>query len=239
MTKLGAAKFFATFDFLNGYWQLPLFEESQEFQSFIIPDGIYTPTRVLHGTKNAVTHLQPGLESIIPDDPNANMLSCLDDILLYAPSVEGLMQSDRSFFCLCAPNNPKLHPTKCILFATEIRRCGRFLSSKGLLYDPRRLQSALSMEPRTTGANLQQFICALQWVKKVRPNFTKLFAPLHDFLEHVYDLVDERTKGGVSRILLSDQVWGEPESATFDNCKKSLANQVTLSHRDHSKQLCV
>jgi hypothetical protein len=54
LSRLQSSKFFATFDLSHGYWQLPLAPESQECQSFITPDGVYSPTRVLHGTTNAV-----------------------------------------------------------------------------------------------------------------------------------------------------------------------------------------
>ena len=66
LTKLTGASYFPTFDLSSGYWQLELDPASQELQSFITPDGIYSPTRVLHGTTNAVTHLQPSLMECVP-----------------------------------------------------------------------------------------------------------------------------------------------------------------------------
>lgn len=47
---------YASLDLCQGFWQLPLDEESQECQSFITPDGVFSPTRVLHGATNAVEH---------------------------------------------------------------------------------------------------------------------------------------------------------------------------------------
>lgn len=58
LTLLVGSKYFASFDLSHGYWQLPLDKASVPLQSFITPEGIYSPTRVLHGTMNAVTHLQ-------------------------------------------------------------------------------------------------------------------------------------------------------------------------------------
>lgn len=60
LTKLSDSRYFGTFDLSHGYWQLPLERKSQELQSFITPDGIYSPTRVLHGTTNAVS--QPRMD---------------------------------------------------------------------------------------------------------------------------------------------------------------------------------
>ena len=42
LAQSGSAKCFATLDMGHGYWQMPLHEDSQEFQSFI------TPHRHLH-----------------------------------------------------------------------------------------------------------------------------------------------------------------------------------------------
>ena len=89
---------------------------SQECQSFITPGGIYTPTRVFHGTNNAVSHLQSSLTGIIPKDLLDSILIWLDEILLHAPTVEIFLESIRSFFALCTKYKIKLHPAKCILF---------------------------------------------------------------------------------------------------------------------------
>jgi hypothetical protein len=57
MLDLYGSTVFATLDFCQGYWQIPLHKDSQDCQSFITPDGVYTPTRALHGTRNATQHL--------------------------------------------------------------------------------------------------------------------------------------------------------------------------------------
>jgi hypothetical protein len=44
---------FATLDFCQGYWQIPLHKKSQDCQPLITPDGAYSPTRVLHETRDA------------------------------------------------------------------------------------------------------------------------------------------------------------------------------------------
>jgi hypothetical protein len=62
LSRLKSSKFYAAFDLSHGYWQLPLAPESQKCQSFIIPEGVYSPTRVLHGTTNAVNHIQAVLQ---------------------------------------------------------------------------------------------------------------------------------------------------------------------------------
>lgn len=68
LTKLASSKYFATLHLSVGYWQLPPDEASHFLESFISPDGIFTPTCVLHGTTNVVTHLQLAFASLLPED---------------------------------------------------------------------------------------------------------------------------------------------------------------------------
>jgi hypothetical protein len=53
---LAGDRCYASIDLCHGYWQMPLEDSSQECQSFITPDGVFTPTRVLHGQTNATSY---------------------------------------------------------------------------------------------------------------------------------------------------------------------------------------
>jgi hypothetical protein len=61
------SKVFAMLDSCQSYWQIPLRKYSQDCQSFVTPDGVYTPTRVLHGTRNATQNLQSVLIVMMDD----------------------------------------------------------------------------------------------------------------------------------------------------------------------------
>lgn len=55
-------KFFATFDFIKGFWQLPLSKESQELLSYMTDEKVFTPTRVPQGCSDAALHFQQTME---------------------------------------------------------------------------------------------------------------------------------------------------------------------------------
>jgi hypothetical protein len=67
LASLSGSKYFATLDVMQGYWQLPLHEDTHECQFIISPDGVYTPTRVHHGTTNATVHIQAIMEDMMHD----------------------------------------------------------------------------------------------------------------------------------------------------------------------------
>jgi hypothetical protein len=87
---LHGSEVFATLDFFQGYWQIPLHKYSQDCQSFITPDGVYTPTRVQHGTRNATQNLQSVLV-IMMDDIKSNIKVWLDDCLLHTKTEYDLL----------------------------------------------------------------------------------------------------------------------------------------------------
>lgn len=239
LQSITGSKVYAKFDLSHGYWQFPLHEDSQECQSFVIPDGVYTPTRVLHGTTNAVTYLQSTIATLVPAELISQVLFWLDDILIHHATLYGLLSAISKQLTLFKTINIKLHPEKCCFFSTSIRWCGRLLSRDGIRFDPRRIDGIQKIELPKTGCQLQQFVCALQWVKTAIPNFTMIVEPLHLFMKTVYDRAGVRTKRGVSKVLLSPLGWSEKEKAAFHNCRSALAKQVALAHRKQDDRLCV
>jgi hypothetical protein len=91
--------------------------------------------------------------------PNT-LLAWLDDLLMHAPEESSLLQALRLFFHLCTDYNIKLHPGVFVLFATLVRWCSRLISFQGVCFDPRRVQALTGIELPSTGADLQQFVCA-------------------------------------------------------------------------------
>lgn len=81
LSKLAGSKTWFNLDFLHGYWQFPLAENSRDCQPFHTPFGVYTHNRVLHGATNAVSYFQSSMESIFG---HLNLLIYLDDLLGYA-----------------------------------------------------------------------------------------------------------------------------------------------------------
>jgi Reverse transcriptase (RNA-dependent DNA polymerase) len=120
LARLRGATCFASFDLSHGYWQLPLATESQEFQSFVTPDGVFTPTRVLHGTTNAVTHMQAVLSEVFLP-LHDHLLAWIDDLLLHAAHSTDSLGYLQEFFALCRSSNFKLHPGKSVLFGSKVR----------------------------------------------------------------------------------------------------------------------
>jgi ribosomal protein L20A (L18A) len=79
-----------------------------------------------------------------------------------------------------------------------------------------------------SGAELQQFVCAIGWMRTALPMFTKLIGPLSELLETVYAKAGARSKVAAARIQLAEVGWNEKHTVAFEECKVALANAATL-----------
>ena len=132
-----------------------------------------------------------------------------------------------------------MHAKKCLWFKTEVKWCGRIISKEGIRFDPRSRDVLLQLSRPVTGGDLQQFLCALGWMRSSIPQFAKLVVPLQKLLESVYKKADGRTKQKAKRVPLSIIGWGQEEESCFEKVKHELQNSCTLAHLDNEKQLCL
>ena len=71
-----------TVDLNQGYWQLPLAANSQEFFPFVTQTSLYTPTRMPQGVINATSYFQGTLERTLGDLIQRICLVYVDDVII-------------------------------------------------------------------------------------------------------------------------------------------------------------
>lgn len=229
---------FATIDLCHCYWQFPVCEESQELQSFITPEGVFTPTRILYGFTNAVAHVESTVSEIcIPI--RDQMLKWIDDMLLHCNNAQQLRHILQQFFDICRTYNIKLHAKKCCFFLQEVAWYGRLISKDGMRLDPARTDALTTMPPPTTAAQLQQFVCAANWMRMAIPQFNQIVEPLTALLEDVYRISGKRTRRSIQKIPLTDTTWCDNHLQAFEALKHGIGAAVTLAHPSSTKQLCL
>jgi RNase H-like domain found in reverse transcriptase/Reverse transcriptase (RNA-dependent DNA polymerase) len=235
---LHGSEVFATLDFCQGYWQIPLHKDSQDCQSFITPDGVYTPTRVLHGTRNATQHLQSVLVVMMDDMDDSNINVWLDDCLLHTKTEDDLLATLKFFFNKCQEHGVKLHASKCVLIATTVRYCGRLITKDGESFDPKNMEALQTMQEPQNGADLVQYVAAVNWMRNAIPNYSKRLAPLQATLAKLFEGKSRRTrKAAAAESLL--RLWRPEEQAAFKDLQAAIMESMTLAFPDPDKRICV
>ncbi|KAG6613370.1 uncharacterized protein IUM83_17047 [Phytophthora cinnamomi] len=156
------------------------------------------------GGTDSVVYCQATDQEMFDEFLYRGLLIGLDDLLGYHKTEVGLLTLLEKVLEICAQKGLKLNPKKCKLFAKEVVWCGRVVSAGGVKQDPRRVQALVDLPSPTTGQELQQFLCALNWMRTAIPDYNKLVQPLMDLMEHVYTKAGARTRRSVTRVVLSD-----------------------------------
>ncbi|KAG3098431.1 hypothetical protein PI125_g15326 [Phytophthora idaei] len=234
----GSSRYFSL-HFFKGFWQFAMAVWCQEIYSILTEEGVMTPTRVLMGGANSVAYVQSTVQEMFSEVFNKGLLIWIDDLLGYEKSDEGLLILLKKVLTICAEKRLKLSPKKCSFYLREALWCGRIVSGDGVRHDPARLTALTSLPLLSTGQDLQQFICAMNWIRIAIPAFNKLAAPLSKLMEKVYQQAGGRKNNQVRKILLGDAGWGDAEGECLEQCKEALKNALQLAHPTPGKRLSV
>ena len=215
---------FANIDLSHAYWQITLHPDSQECISIQTPLGVDTPGRVLQGGADAGNHFQACTAQVF-QELSSSLLKWLDVFPVHANSESELLRYLEKFFSLCREYGLKIHAAKSHLFLKEARFC----DSEGVRFDPRRLKTLLEMRPPEKANELQQFICAANWMRTSIPEYAKVVAPLHSLMEQCYTQCKKRTKRPVRSVSLTN-LWGAVHGSSFMQIKDLLGQSLRLSH---------
>ncbi|GMF27035.1 unnamed protein product [Phytophthora fragariaefolia] len=237
--RLRGMKFYFSLDFFKGFWQFAVAVDCQEVYSILTEDSVITPTRVLMGGTNSVSYVQSTVQAMFGDLFDNGLLIWIDDLLGYADSPEELLRILRRVLTICEEKGLKLNPKKGKFFMAEALWCGRIVSGGGVRHDPARIQALRELPAPSTGQELQQFMCALNWMRMSLPAFNKLINPISQFVEKVYTAAGGRKKSLVRRVTLREVNGSEVELAALQSCKEALEHALTLAHQDPEKRLCV
>jgi hypothetical protein len=95
------------------------------------------------------------------DDIKSNIKVWLDDCLLHMQTEDDLLATLNFFFKKCQEHGLKLHASKCMLFASTVRYCGRLITRYGVRFDPNNMEALQTMQEPQNGADLVQYVAAV------------------------------------------------------------------------------
>jgi hypothetical protein len=112
------------------------------------------------------------------------------------------------FLKQCREHGLKLHASKCVLFAATVRYCGRLITKDGVRFDPNNMEALRTMQHPHNGADLVQYVAAVNWMRRAILNYSKRVAPLQAAQAKVFENKSRRTKeaaAAVSLLTFGDQ----------------------------------
>jgi transposase InsO family protein len=235
LERVKGSNILASFDLIKGFWQMPLHESSQEILSFLLDGKVVTPGRVMQGHCDSALYFQHTMEVVLDTLLYESVLVWIDDILLYAKNLEEYLKRLDMFLALIQRHGLKLNPAKCDLWRSSIKWCGRIIDGHGVRNDPDRVQALCDVPYPSNAGELQQFLCAINWMRTSIPRY----AQLSDILNRRFDTVMSG-RGRKKRVAANVPLeLSEHEKQCFDAVKNALHASAELSHVDETATMCL
>eukprot|EP00644_Phytophthora_capsici_P016908 jgi/Phyca11/125627/e_gw1.59.284.1 len=182
----------------------------------------YTPRRVPQRCCDAALFFQATIEKCLQGLMYQHLLVWIDDLLLYAKDVATYRVKLERLFELLDFFGFKLSVTKSSLYEPQVKWCGKIITGNGVRHDPERIKALTNLPYPTNAAELQQFLCAANWMRE----------SVVDFAPTAF----RRTKRVAPGIGLE---FSEDERRAFDKLKDKLANSSSLAFPQPDATMCL
>ena len=148
---------------------------------------------------------------------DAELFVYIDDIIVYADSLEEHGKKVRRLFEKLRKAHLSLQPDKCEFLATEVEFLGHVVSSEGS--DPKKLSAVEKFPTPKSQTNVRQFLGLAGYYRRFIEKFSARAKPLLDTLK----------KGLTFK-------WEKTQQVAFEDLKKALCSSPVLEYPDFSKK---
>ncbi|XP_045030439.1 uncharacterized protein K02A2.6-like [Daphnia magna] len=179
--KLGKAKFFCSLDTAQGFYQIPLSEESSYLCTMATPRGRYRFLRMPFGLKSTPEVYLHTMSELFGD--LTGVITYFDDFLVTGESMEELQTNLRQVLTRCRQHNLKLQLKKCKFFLKEVPWLGHVIGDGVVKVDPSKVEAIVNMPEPTDKAALVRLLGMATYLDKFCPNLAGLTRSLRDLLK--------------------------------------------------------
>jgi hypothetical protein len=219
LDQLGQAKYYSCVDLAMGYHQLDMNPEDIDKTAFSTKAGHWAYKRMPFGLKTAPATFQKLMNTVLCGLTGSRCFAFLDDIVIYANSVEDHDRKLRDVFKRLRKHRLKLQPDKCEFLRKEVTFLGHKISEKGVEPDSKKVEAVRQFPTPTTPKQLKSFLGLAGYYRRFVPQFSKIANPLHKLLKKDAKFV-----------------WGEEQEIAFHSLKQKLTSEPVLQYPDFTKE---
>lgn len=211
--KYDGVKYITSTDFVDGYWQVPLEENSRQYTAFLHDSTLYQFRRVPFGLKTAGSGIIRAVSLAFGNEFNDFTTIYVDDVLITSKTFsEHLVHLDLVFKRIIA-NGFTLKLSKTLFCRQEVPFLGYILSTNGLRINPEKIASIQQFPTPRNSKQLRQFLGLCNYYRR----FISRYA---NFMDSFRELLSTKNKWR----------WKKYHDTAFHALKESFIHTVVLGH---------
>ena len=183
LDQLGRARYFSTLNLASGFWQIRMEPLAQEKTAFVTPHGLFEFRVMPFGLTNAPAVFQRLMQQVLaglnPEDGNEFVTACIDDILVFSPTLREHLEHLQKVIDRLREASLKLNPKKCKFVREEVVYLGHVITAGGLKPNPRLTDTVQKFPEPQNLQDVRRFLGMSSYYRRFIPNFAKVAQPLH------------------------------------------------------------
>jgi hypothetical protein len=154
------------------------------------------------------------MERCLHDIHLEQCLIYLDDIVVFAPTLEEHLARLEAVFERLQRFGLRLKPSKCQFLQEKVKYLGHVVSAGGVEVDPDKVSALRSAVPPASVKDLQRFLGFIDFHRRFIRSFSKIARPLHDLLS------------------AKEFVWGAAQQQAFQALVQAVCEAPILAFAD-------
>lgn len=186
LPKLRDKKYFAKLDLKNGFYHVSIHENSKKYTAFVTEDGQFEFNKLPFGYGNSPSEFVRFINKVFfKMMRQGRILIFIDDLLIAAESIDGLLELLKEVLETLADNGIQLQLKKCEFLKTEVEFVGYKIRFNQISPTDRHIESIKKYPVPSNNKSLHRFIGFVSYFRKYIPGFNKICNCLYDLLKDV------------------------------------------------------
>lgn len=218
LDQLGGAQYFTVCDLASGFHQIKIDPRDSHKTAFTTPFGHYEFDRMPFGLKNAPATFQRLMDLVLSGLQGENLFVYMDDIVIYATSLEEHERKYNALIERLRKANLKLQPDKCEFLKSKVTYLGHVIGKDGVRPNPKKLEAVRHFPRPKTPKNIKQFLGLAGYYRRFIPDFSRIAKSLTTLLKN-----DTRFE------------WTTTQEESFEILKQKLCEEPVLQYPDFTR----
>ena len=239
-----SSNWFSSFDLAQGYLQLAMEESDIKKTAFRAGSmGLYKFTCMPFGLLNAGSSFCCLMEQCLGDQQFVTLLLYLNDICIFAPTIDDMLDRIELVFNRLKQYNLKIKPKKCKFFNTSVIFLGHILLAKAISANPEKVEKVKTCPVPKNIKEVQSFMGLASYYRQFIGKFAKKAQCLHKLvgpttIKH-RKATAKKDRNDTTTVTQSEPrifEWRMKHQEAFDALKEALSTAPVLGYPDFSRE---
>ena len=209
VTKAAHHRLYTCLDLSNGFWNLPLAEDSKKYTAFVTHRGSFEFNVLPFGVRNSPSEFQRLMDLALNDLYPLGILCYVDDIVIFDNDYEEHLKKFELVMERLGDKGLYVQLSKCSFLQEQVKFLGHIISFDGIQPDKDKVEAIWQSRPPRDKKELRSFLGMASYLRKFVPHFSSNVAPMTSLLKKnaKYDWTEKCNEAYEwTRTAISDQV---------------------------------